>query len=51
MSHRAWKFRLEDIAEALDRIFEYTLGLDYDHWLKDQKTIQENGEGCAKVKK
>jgi uncharacterized protein with HEPN domain len=39
MSHRAWKFRLEDIAEALDRIFEYTLGLDYDHWLQDQKTI------------
>ena len=39
MSHRAWKFRLEDIVEALDRIFEYTLNLDYDHWLKDQKTI------------
>ena len=39
MSHRAWKFRLEDIDEALDRIFEYTLGLDYNHWLKDQKTI------------
>lgn len=39
MSHREWKFRLEDIAEALDRIFEYTLSLDYDHWVKDQKTI------------
>ena len=39
MSHRAWKFRLEDIVEALDRIFEYTLNLDYDHWLKNQKTV------------
>ncbi|WP_300459657.1 DUF86 domain-containing protein [Desulfobacula sp.] len=39
MSYRDWKFRLEDIAEALDRIFEYTLSLNYAHWVKDQKTI------------
>jgi len=42
MSHRAWKFRLEDIAEALDRIFEYTLGLDYDHWLKGFQIVLHN---------
>jgi uncharacterized protein with HEPN domain len=39
MSPRDWEFRLEDIAEALDRIFEYVQGMDYDNWLKDRKTI------------
>ena len=39
MSHRNWKFRLEDIIEALDRIFQYVQDLTYDSWLKDQKTI------------
>lgn len=39
MSHRRWKFRFEDIIEALDRIFCYVKDLDYDGWIKDQKTI------------
>ncbi|MCA1794895.1 MAG: DUF86 domain-containing protein [Desulfotignum sp.] len=39
MSHRDWKFRLDDIVEALDRIFEYVQGMDYDSWGKDRKTI------------
>lgn len=39
MSHRDWKFRVEDIDEALDRIFEYVQGLDYDGWRSDRKTI------------
>jgi len=39
MSPRDWKFRLEDIAEALDRIFEYVQEMDYENWLKDRKTI------------
>ena len=39
MSPRNWKFRLEDIIEALDRILQYVEDLDYDCWLKDQKTI------------
>ena len=39
MSLRNWKFRLEDIIEALDRIFQYVQDLNYDSWLKDQKTI------------
>ena len=39
MSHRSWKFRFEDIIEALDRIFRYVKDLDYDGWIKDQKTI------------
>ncbi|WP_320040589.1 DUF86 domain-containing protein [uncultured Desulfobacter sp.] len=39
MSHRTWKFRFEDIIEALDRIFRYVKKLDYDGWIKDQRTI------------
>ena len=39
MPLRDWKFRLEDISDALDRISEYVAGLDQDGWAKDQKTI------------
>ncbi|MDX9964057.1 DUF86 domain-containing protein [Desulfobacter postgatei] len=39
MSSRSWKFRIEDIIEALDRIFHYVKDLNYDGWMKDQKTI------------
>ena len=39
MSYRSWKFRIEDIIEALDRIFRYVQDLNYDGWIKDQKTI------------
>jgi len=39
VSLRNWKIRIGDIAEALDRIFQYVHGLDYDSWIKDQKTI------------
>ena len=39
MSPREWKFRIEDIDEALNRIFEYVDGLDYDTWKTDRKTI------------
>lgn len=39
MSPRDWRFRLEDINEALDLIEEYVKGLDYSSWAKDRKTI------------
>ena len=39
MSSRNWKFRLEDINDALDKISKYIAGLDQDDWMKDQKTI------------
>lgn len=39
MSPRDWKFRLEDIAEALSAISEYTADLDLDSWGRDRKTI------------
>ena len=39
MSPRDWRFRLEDINEALDLIEEYVEGLEYSSWAKDRKTI------------
>ena len=39
MSHRNWRFRLDDIMEALDRISKYVQNKDYASWIKDQKTI------------
>ena len=39
MSPRSWKFRIDDINDALNKIFQYVQGLDYADWLKDQKTI------------
>lgn len=39
MSPRNWKFRLEDICEALDHIGEYIQDIDYISWTQDRKTI------------
>ncbi len=39
MSPRDWKFRIDDIIEALDRIFQYIQDMDYNSWIEDQKTI------------
>jgi uncharacterized protein with HEPN domain len=39
VSPRDWRFRLEDINEALDLIEEYVEGLEYSSWAKDRKTI------------
>ena len=39
MSRRNWKFRVEDISEALELIFEYVKDMDYDAWQQDRKTI------------
>jgi uncharacterized protein with HEPN domain len=39
VSPRDWKFRLEDINEALDRIGEYLKDMEYSSWAKDRKTI------------
>lgn len=39
MSPREWRFRIEDIAEALSAIEEYTTGLDFESWNRDRKTI------------
>lgn len=39
MSPRNWRFRLEDINDSLNLIFEYTQGMSYASWCSDQKTI------------
>ncbi len=39
MSPRNWRFRLEDIHDSLQVIFEYVADMDYDAWKQDQKTI------------
>ncbi len=39
MSPRDWKFRIEDIIEAIDHIDEYVKGLEYSLWVNDRKTI------------
>ncbi len=39
MSLRNWKFRLEDINEALNFIKEYVKDMDAISWAKDRKTI------------
>jgi uncharacterized protein with HEPN domain len=39
VSPRNWKFRLEDIADSLELIFEYVRDLDSNSWENDRKTI------------
>jgi uncharacterized protein with HEPN domain len=39
VSPRNWRFRLEDINDALDSIQEYVDNLDYAAWLQDKKTF------------
>ena len=30
MPYRSWKFRIDDIIEAIDKIERYTRGIDFD---------------------
>lgn len=39
MPPREWKFRLQDILEAIDRIYRYTKDMDFGVWQKDEKTV------------
>ena len=39
MSPRNWKFRLEDIVDSLESIFDYVKDLDAASWDTDRKTI------------
>jgi len=39
VSLRNWRFRLEDINDALDSISEYVENLDYAAWVRDKKTV------------
>ena len=39
MPSRSWKFRIDDIIEAIDKIERYTSGIDFDEWQQDEKTV------------
>lgn len=39
MSPRNWKFRVEDIVDSLELIFEYVRDVDSDSWEDNRKTI------------
>ena len=39
MPYRSWKFRIDDIIEAIDKIERYTRGIDFDEWQQDEKTV------------
>ena len=39
MPHRRWDIRISDILESLDKIRNYTTGLDYHRFQNDSKTV------------
>ncbi|MCK4466879.1 MAG: DUF86 domain-containing protein [Desulfobacterales bacterium] len=39
MPYRSWKFRIDDIIEAINKIERYTRGIDFTAWQKDEKTV------------
>jgi uncharacterized protein with HEPN domain len=39
MPSRSWQFRIDDILTAIDKIERYTKNMDFDTWLKDDKTV------------
>jgi len=39
VSQRNWRFRLDDIIDALDAICEYVEKIDYADWIQDRKKI------------
>jgi uncharacterized protein with HEPN domain len=39
MPSRDWRLRIEDMLEAIDKIERYTKDMDYETWLRDEKTV------------
>ena len=39
MPRREWKFFVEDMIEAIERILKYTLDMDYEQFSADTKTV------------
>jgi uncharacterized protein with HEPN domain len=36
---RDWKFRIQDILDAVDKVGEYTQGMDFKSFTEDRKTV------------
>ena len=36
---RDWKMRVQDILDAIDKIQRYTMGMSYDSFRTDEKTV------------
>lgn len=39
MPRRKWNLRISDILESVEKIFEYTQGMDFEQFKEDTKTI------------
>ncbi len=39
MPHRDWKFRIQDILDAVRAIEKYTQGMEFDTFVEDQRTV------------
>ena len=39
MQRREWRFRINDILEAIGRIQEYTSGISYEEFCRDRRTV------------
>ena len=39
MPYRSWKFRIDDIIEAINKVERYTNGIDFASWQNDEKTV------------
>ena len=39
MPLRDWKFRIQDILDAIDKVGEYTQGMDFKSFTEDRKTV------------
>ena len=39
MPHRDWKFRIQDILDAVRAVQEYTQGMEFRTFVKDRKTV------------
>ncbi|MBC8432691.1 MAG: DUF86 domain-containing protein [Desulfobacterales bacterium] len=39
MPHRDWKFRIQDILDAVSAVQEYTRGMEFKTFTEDRKTV------------
>ena len=39
MPHRDWRFRIQDILDAVSAIEKYTKGMEFDFFIEDRRTV------------